>query len=1084
METTGLRALLLRVAGEFRQKRTIYEIPERAFRDAFDLEEASPGFDFLGTRLGLPVGPAAGPHSQIAPNIVAAWLSGARVFELKTVQVKDRLDIEKPCILALDEGHNTEWSTELALEEARGEYLRAWMAIQLLGSLWSSRPRELAFNISVGYTLDGIRDPRVDAFIEGMRRPSALESWREDLAALADFVEGREFSRAFGREARSKVNGLLASFPDAPVHSVTLSTMHGCPPAEIESIGRYLLAEKGLDTFVKLNPTLLGHDLARNILDTTGWESVHVKRETFEHDLQFGDAIALVRGLESLAKEKGRRFGIKLSNTLANENDGKRLPGAERYMSGRALFPLTSTLAARLAEALPSFSGPFSYCGGVSALNARELVEAGLGPLTVATDLLKPGGYQRLGDIAKEAVAALAGSSRAPRPDAVRLAALAESALVRPEYRGDWKKGEARIKRKLPLFDCFAAPCIEACPVNQKVPEYIALSAQDRNDEALATILADNPLPCVTGTLCDHVCQSACSRNDYEGTVRIRDVKLHVAEGAIVPITTISPNASLPRVAVIGAGPAGLAAAWHLAGAGVPVTVFDRDAEAGGVVANVVPEFRIPASSRRADIERIEALGVEFRLGRTIESLKALKAEGYANFIVCSGAPSARELRLEDLAEGRGPKVVDALEFLAGAARGDGEYAAVRHVVVAGGGNTAMDALRRASRIKGIASVRLSYRRSRADMPAEEEEVSLALLEAASVGLDASAGGPGAGTGVHVTTGSKTIGAVAALLEWSLPQKLEEGRLVLARLKPGQKDASGRPSPEATGECFAVPCDLLVAAVGEMPNAELLSGLGIPLGQDGRPLLARDSSGSPAASGKVAPNLYVAGDARRGPASIIQAEADGRAAALAIMEEAGIGHRGAQYAPSGDRDELRSRRGAILPSVAADAAAFASVEAERCLSCDSWCGRCVEVCPNRAYIAVPSDRGMGMDQILQVDALCNECGNCGSFCPWEGEPWRDKPALFADAAALRASAKAGFAIAGDRAITWRSGPGASTQYRPFDAWYAFAEPLQGDDGRMLALARTVLRDQVWLVPALVAAAERSSSAASNKGGSR
>jgi len=1059
METTGLGALLLRIAGEYRSKGTIYEIPEEVFREAFELEASSPGFDFLGTRVALPVGPAAGPHSQIAPNLVAAWLSGARVFELKTVQVMDRLDIEKPCILALDEGHNTEWSTELALEEARGEYLRAWMAIQLLGSLWSSRPRDIAFNISVGYTLEGIKDPRVDAFIEGMRAPSALASWREDLALLAAFVEGPEFAAAFGQDARKNVAALLAAFPDAPVHSVTLSTMHGCPPAEIESIGRYLIAEKGLDTFVKLNPTLLGHDEARKILDTTGWERVGVKRETFEHDLQFADALALVRGLESLAKAKGRRFGIKLSNTLANENDGKRLPGSERYMSGRALFPLTSRLAARLAEALPGFSGPFSYCGGVSAQNARELIQAGLGPLTIATDLLKPGGYQRLGDIAKEAVEALADPSRSIRPDQARLKALADAAISRAEYRGDWKKGEARIKRKLPLFDCFAAPCIEACPVNQKVPEYISLSAEGRNEEALATILADNPLPCVTGTLCDHVCQAACSRNDYEGTVRIRDVKLHVAEHANVKATTMPHNASAPKVAIIGAGPAGLAAAWQLAGAGVPTTVFDRDVEAGGVVANVVPQFRIPASARRSDIERIESLGVEFRLGTAIDSLDALKAKGYAKFIVCAGAPSARALKLEDAAEGRGPRVVDALEFLAATAKSDGNYSGIRNIVVAGGGNTAMDALRRASRIKGVSSVKLSYRRSRADMPAEEEEVGVALSEASAVG-------PGE---VRVAANeSGTDFAAGALLEWSLPLRLEAGLVVLERQRPGKPDASGRPAPEATGETFSLPCDLLVAAVGEVPDAALLARFGIAVGKDGRPVAAMDASGTPSASGRVAANVYVAGDARRGPASIIQAEADGRAAALAIMVEAGIAHRRTQYAPSKAREPVRARRGALLPSAGVGADSFVAIEADRCLSCDSWCGRCVEVCPNRAYIAVPSDPGCGMDQILQVDALCNECGNCGSFCPWEGEPWRDKPALFADAEALAASAKAGFAIEADRSLAWRSGPGTPIATLPFDAWYSYAESKEGNDGRMLSLARTVLRDQSWLVPAIVA----------------
>ena len=178
MDTTGLGELLARIAGEFRAKGTIYDIPEKAFRAAFELEASSPGLDIMRGRVSLPVGPAAGPSSQIAPNLVAAYLAGARVFELKTVQVKDALDIDKPCIDVLDEGHNTEWSTELTLTAAREEYLRGWIAIGLLASVFSPSPRAFLFNLSVGYTLEGIRSPSMDAFIEGMRAPPRRHSGR------------------------------------------------------------------------------------------------------------------------------------------------------------------------------------------------------------------------------------------------------------------------------------------------------------------------------------------------------------------------------------------------------------------------------------------------------------------------------------------------------------------------------------------------------------------------------------------------------------------------------------------------------------------------------------------------------------------------------------------------------------------------------------------------------------------------------------------------------------------------------------------------------------------------------------------
>ncbi|HTX74146.1 MAG TPA: putative selenate reductase subunit YgfK [Rectinemataceae bacterium] len=990
MDTTPLGRLLGRMVGEYRAKGSIYEIPEKLFRESFELEAASPGLEVMGTRVSLPVGPAAGPHSQIAPNLVAAYLAGARVFELKTVQENDSLDIEKPCIDAHDEGHNVEWSTELSLTAAREEYLRGWIAINLLGALFSAKPREFVFNMSVGYTLAGIKTAKVDAYIEGMRRPTRSPFWKQSLDELAAIVDAPEFAAAFGTPALARARSLLADFPASPIHSVTLSTMHGCPPDEIERIGAYLIEEKGFDTFVKLNPTLLGYDTAREILDSTGWKDIGLKRDTFEHDLQFKDALALIAALGACADADGKRFGIKLSNTLANANDGSFLPGGERYMSGRALFPITVRLAAELAAALPGFGHRFSYCGGVSALNAGDLVSAGMGPLTVATDILKPGGYLRLSAIARAAVRAIPGSP--DRADAEALDRLAGSALAKPEYRREWKTGAGSIKRKLPLFDCFAAPCVEACPVSQKVPEYIRLSASGASKEALAAILADNPLPFITGTLCDHVCQEACNRNDYEGSVEIRGVKLACAKAASIPAAKAPRNPAFRgKVAVIGAGPAGLSCAHHLAVAGVEVTVFDKAAAPGGVPANVIPHFRIPREDLARDIERIRSLGVEFRFGTEVRDLALLKTEGYTQFFVCAGAPVPRDMPLA----GSGVEVVDALDFLATCTTEPSRYAAVRNIVVAGGGNTAMDAVRASTRLPGTRSVRLSYRRSLAEMPADKEELHNALAEGA-------------------VTNATGAGGVPVLVELSLPERAEKGRLELRLMELGERDASGRRSPKPSARTTTVDCDLLVAAVGESPDTALLAALGIECGKDGRPV--HDPQSQATGSG-----IYVGGDAARGPASIITAAADGRRAAYAMLRAAGIEPPASAYLPPApDRNKLAARGELSLPLSSADRG-FVAREAERCLACDSACLRCVEVCPNRANMFIPvAAAGAGLAQslqILHVDALCNECGNCGVFCPYEGEPYRHKPTLFADQAAMSASRNAGFAFES-------AGPGA------------------------------------------------------------
>lgn len=1049
MKTTSLRSLLGRIAGEYMAKDSIYGIPGGFFREVFSLETESPGLNVMSGRASLPVGPAAGPHTQIAPNLVAAYLSGARVFELKTVQENDHLEVEKPCIDALDEGHNVEWSTELSLEEARKEYVNGWIAVNLLAYLFSRKPGEFFFNMSVGYTLDGIKGAKVDAFIEGMRRPEITAYWAQAMSELGGFMEGGLFSGAFGGANTEKARALASHMPVRPVHSVTLSTMHGCPPEEIEKIGRYLIEEKGFDTYIKMNPTLVGYDRARSILDALGWDDIVLKRESFERDLQFDRAVELVNTLEGVAAARGRRFGIKLSNTLANVNNGERLPGGERYMSGRALAPLTLRLAADLAKALPDFGSRFSYCGGVSAFNAAELAQAGLGPLTVATDILKPGGYQRLAQIASEAAKGLGampeGESRRETPDAEALERLADAALDKPEYMKSWKTGIVSIPKKLPLFDCFAAPCVEACPVNQKVPAYVRALGMDKPEEALAAILSDNPLPFMTGVLCDHVCQEHCSRIDYEGPVRIRDAKLTAARKAGVSSAPRPAGADPatgkrqgmpPKTAVIGAGPAGLACAFQLAMAGLPVTVFDRDIEAGGVPANVIPPFRIRREDLAADIGRVRSVGAEFAR-EAVESLEDLRGRGFDAFFVATGARKARELRIQGYIP-----TMDALEFLSAfSAEGAARFAGIRRVIVAGGGNTACDAVRAATRIPGVESVQLSYRRTRREMPADAEELENAIAEAERL--------TGASSPLHTRV----------LFELSVPEAADGKKVTFRVMALGEKDSSGRRSPVPADGTFDLPCDLLVSAIGEEPDRDFLERLGIELGQGGLPVA------DPGTLESRVRNVYVGGDALRGPSSIIAAEADGRKAAAAILARAGFAVPAADYHPPRPDTEKLNRRGEMIPSVAVDDPAFAAREAERCLACDSACLRCVEVCPNRANVFLETGAPFAQyAQILHVDRLCNECGNCGFFCPYEGEPFRGKPTLFDNIDDLARSDNAGFAFERSGplpSLALRTAAGGGFHKLDYASWNG-ASSLPGAEC-LVALAREVWRNHSYLL---------------------
>jgi putative selenate reductase len=1026
MKTTSIGALLGRMAGERQKKDSIYEIPGSVSRELFEIEPDSPGMAVMSGKASFPIGPAAGPNSQIAPNIVAAYLSGARVFELKTVQKNDRLEIEKPCIDALDEGHNVEWSTELSLEEARREYLNAWIVVNILSHSFSRKPGDFFFNASVGYTLEGIQSESVDSFIEGMRRPEATTYWSKALEELDSFLASGKFEKAFGEAAAEKARTLAAHVPVRPVHSITLSTMHGCPPEEIAKIGRYLLEEKGFDTYIKLNPTLLGYDTVRSILDTLGWERIVLKRESFEHDLQMDAALGLIKELGAAAHAKGRRFGIKLSNTLANANVDSRLPGAERYMSGRALFPITVRLASSLAKALPDFGSRFSYCGGVSALNAKDLIKAGVGPLTIATDILKPGGYLRMAQIAKDVADALPFAPDTADADA--LESLAESALSRPEYREDWKGGTVSISKKLPLFDCFAAPCIEACPVGQKVPAYVKDEGEGLHDQALAAILADNPLAHITGVLCDHVCQEHCSRLDYEGSVRIRDVKHAATRGDSLETKPLPVIACHPqgKTAVLGAGPAGLACAYHLALAGQEVVVFDSAKEPGGVPANVIPRFRIERSEIESDVERIRNLGVGFEFGVKIDSMDMLKAQGFTSFFLGIGASSAKDAAIA----GEGVRRLHALDFLARfSCEGPDAFKGHRHVIVMGGGNTACDAVRAASRIPGVETVHLSYRRTKREMPADKEELANALKEATS------------------------------FLELSLPEALEPGKARLRRMSLGPKDSSGRRKPLPSDETFELPCDLVIGAIGEEPDRAALEAFQVGFSENGLPRV------DPETLETDVPDLYLGGDALRGPASIIAAESDGRRAARAILAKAGISFPSSDYsAPPMDK-AIIARRGEILASLTPEDPGFAAREAQRCLACDSACLRCVEVCPNRANMFIEMGSPFSQSaQILHVDRLCNECGNCGFFCPYQGEPFAGKPTLFDDTEELDHSKNSGFTFSFDQdlpGLYLRAQVGGKAFYLDYSAWNGTASQIEL--APMIALAREVYRNHPYLV---------------------
>ncbi len=507
------------------------------------------------------------------------------------------------------------------------------------------------------------------------------------------------------------------------------------------------------------------------------------------------------------------------------------------------------------------------------------------------------------------------------------------------------------------------APCGFACPAGADVRAVLALAAARRWQDALDLLRTANPIPGVTGRVCPHPCEAACNRGGLDEPVAVGGIERFLADrGEFRRIPAETSRRRTARVAVVGAGPAGLSAAYQLARLGYPVTVFDGRELPGGLLRYGIPAYRLPRTVLDRELAALLAWGIDFRPGRRLGAgLAWSEVEGYDAAFLATGLGAARRLGVPGQDD---PRVLEGLAFLERVNRGEAVAVGPRAVVV-GGGNTAVDAARAARRLG--AAVTILYRRTRAEMPAIAAEVEAALEEGVAIEFQA------APTAIRAQGGALAADAV--------------------RTEMGPPDATGRPAPRPIpGTEFSVPADTVIAAVGEAADPA-----GLPPG-----LVVREGPAAPAPAGTTLPGVFVGGDLATSAGTVAAAIGDGARAARrihaflqgeelpeeALPGPAALGDLHLDTIPSAPRAPARRLDPAVRLRGFAEverglSPRRAAREAARCLHCGGCtaCDLCWALCPDAAILrATPGHPGGAVRYAIDGDH-CKGCGICAAECP-------------------------------------------------------------------------------------------------------
>ncbi len=994
---------------ELERKDAIFGIPRAAFFTPSETDR----FRTMsyGTLLETPFGVAAGPHTQMAQNIVVSWLVGARFLELKTVQTLDELDVNKPCIDLEDEGYNVEWSQELKIHQSFDEYLRAWVLIHALHRRlgFPGEAPGMIFNMSVGYDLEGILKPNVQWYLDVMNDASG------HLEPYVDIVA----------ERYPEVRGI--DIPTQLSNTITLSTMHGCPPDEIEQISTYLLEQRGLHTSVKCNPTLLGADRVRTIVnDELGFSDVVIPDSAFGHDLKWVDAVPMINNLRRIARHEGLTFGLKLSNTLEVENHRPVFPDDEMmYLSGRALHAVTTNLALRLSE---EFRGDMllSFAGGADAFNVSDLLASGMATITVCSDLLKTGGYLRLPqyieelDLNLDKVGAadladfvgrtaaqgphfgsfsemlatavledteltfsdgqadalarhLAGWRDDSAPDVVRrwaldngfddegadvLATLALRTLARVNLRGyadevraDWRyrKDSFRTHRSKTDRSLGLFDCIEAPCVDEcPVDQDVPAYMRAVREGRIEDAIKITRSDNPVAAILGRVCDHLCETTCIR-THLDQPLAIRDIKRYIMSHET-EPLLPAPRLVT--------RPAVAVIGAGPAGISAAREVASAGVAVTIFEAHPYPGGMVGGAIP-------EYRLPQN-EIDKDMAILDELGVEIRYSRTAGRDFSLEDLRnEGFGHVFVAVGAQLPKYLGFEGEDA-----------EGVLDALRFLRSVREHDPIPIGAR--------------VGVVGAGDTAMDCARSALRVGAEEVSIIYRRTIDQMPAdpeevhgcleegvrIVEGANPAALhvEDGRLaglIATRTEyRGDRDASGRKIPyDVTDSEFEIPLDTLILAISQHSLLDFFGDAMPDLTPKG--YIAVD----PSTFESSIPGVYAGGDvAAHGPSSIVKAAADGKAAAAAIL---------AAVAPAPEADEARMQRvddiaGLVMrrarreyrvptrftPLTLRDtfdetALVFtddeARAEASRCVDCDTICSLCVGVCPNLALMTYTTD---------------------------------------------------------------------------------------------------------------------------------